>query len=392
MLKVLNRWLLLLFVINIAFGLTSQLIQPLFPLYLRDIGATEIQNALVISLGNLSSTLLMLPGGMLIAKMGKRNLLLLSMALSGSSVLLMAFTRDWTLVVPLNILFNVSMCFFMPTRMAIIAENTTPTNRASLFGVMNLAWPISGIIGPIASGFLVETLGWGSVFVIASTISLVSILPTFRAEEKKEEKEQEAVKRVKGPSILDRRYLPMMAVLFALQVFVTTSLAGINMILPIFLEDKFKLSYSLIGMFFTGSNVLLLFTQILGGYMADRFGRRRLLLICLALTPIAMGAMVLVDNWMVLFGLYALAFGLQSMTWPATLAFLTDLVPGELRGTAFGLNMAGSRLGFTIGPLVAAFFYSAPASSNPFLLATAVFILGLPMAYLLKERTLPESS
>ncbi len=50
--KVLNRELAILFSINVAIGLTSQLVQPLFPLYLKEIGATDIENALVMQ-GNL---------------------------------------------------------------------------------------------------------------------------------------------------------------------------------------------------------------------------------------------------------------------------------------------------------------------------------------------------
>ncbi|MCX6642166.1 MAG: MFS transporter, partial [Candidatus Bathyarchaeota archaeon] len=160
LLKNINQGLLTLFALNVAIGLTTQLVQPLFPLYLKEIGASEIENALVISLGNLSSTLLMLPAGLLIGRFNMRIFMVLSAALSGFSVLLLTFTRDWALVIPLNILLNVSLCLFMPARMAIIAENTTPTNRASLFGVMNLAWPIAGIAGPLAGGYLIEHVGW----------------------------------------------------------------------------------------------------------------------------------------------------------------------------------------------------------------------------------------
>jgi len=55
MLDSLNRNLRYLFIVNFVFGFSVQLITPLFPLYLSEIGATANQNALIISIGGLAS-------------------------------------------------------------------------------------------------------------------------------------------------------------------------------------------------------------------------------------------------------------------------------------------------------------------------------------------------
>jgi DHA1 family multidrug resistance protein-like MFS transporter len=392
LLKNINQGLLTLFALNVAIGITSQLVQPLFPLYLKEIGASEIENALVISLGNLSSTLLMLPAGLLIGRFNMRTFMILSAALSGFSVLLLTFTRDWALVIPLNIMLNISLCLFMPARMAIIAENTTPTNRASLFGVMNLAWPIAGIVGPLAGGYLIEHVGWGNVFIIAAGISFIALFPANRIRQTKIEPNKPDAKKSGGLSIFDRKYMPIMATLFGLQVIVTICMAGVNMILPIYLQDRYHLSYSLIGAFFTGSSILLIVTQIGGGIIADRYGRGRLILICTVLSPLTLGAWVFFDNWIILFVIYALAFALWSLTWPPMLALLTDLLPRELHGAGFGLNMTASRLGFTIGPILAGFFYTVPGSISPFIVSTLIYTLAIPFAYILKKKENETSS
>jgi DHA1 family multidrug resistance protein-like MFS transporter len=390
-LKILNQALLTLFALNLAIGLTSQLVQPLFPLYLKETGATELENALVISIGNLSSTILMLPAGMLVGKYGKKTFLIISAAMSGISVLLMAYTQNWTLIIPLNMLLNISMCFFMPTRMAIIAENTEPGNRASLFGVMNLAWPISGILGPIAGGYLVEHLGWSSVFIIAAIISFIALFPALKIREPKKEVEITPETRDQS-SIFNKDYRPTMLILFTYQVLVTTSMAGVNMILPLYLQDRFHLSYSVIGAFFTGSNFLLIFTQLGGGIVADRYGRRRMILLCTALTPLVLGSWVLFGDWAVLFAVYSLAFALWSLTWPPILAMLTDILPRSLHGAGFGLNMTGSRLGFTVGPIMVGALYFAPGSLVPFIASAVAYALALPFAYQLRRKETKQSN
>lgn len=389
--RILNRALLTLFALNLAMGLTSQLVQPLFPLYLKETGATELENALVISIGNLSSTILMLPAGMLVGKYGKKTFLIISSAMSGLSVLLMAYTRNWMLIIPLNMLLNVSMCFFMPTRMAIIAENTEPGNRASLFGVMNLAWPISGILGPIAGGYLVEHLGWSSVFIIAAIISFIALLPALKIRESKKEIDV-APETGYQSSIFNRDYRPTMLILFTYQVLVTTSMAGVNMILPLFLQDRYHLSYSVIGAFFTGSNFLLIITQLGGGIVADRYGRRRMILLCTALTPLVLVSWALSGDWAVLFAVYSLAFALWSLTWPPILAMLTDVLPRSLHGAGFGLNMTGSRLGFTIGPMLVGALYASPTSLVPFIASAVVYALALPLVYQLNGKEPKQSN
>jgi MFS family permease len=383
-LKFLNRELAILFLVNVAIGMTMQLVQPLFPLYLKDIGATDIENALVISVGNLTSTLLMLPSGALMNRFGKRAFLILASVTSGVSVLLMAFTNSWTIVVPLNMLLNASTCFFVPSRLAIIAENATPTNRAYLFGFMNLAWPIGGIIGPLLGGYLAESVGWNSVFIIAAVMSLLAIYPSLKV---KVEDKVELRSAEKSESIRDRKYMGPISTLFVLQTLVTTSMAGVNMILPLYLRDRFGLSYAVIGAFFTGSNILLVLTQLGGGYLADRYGRRRLLLICGAFAPVVIASWVLFDSWAALLAVYCVAFGLWSLTWPPILAILSDLLPPRLRGTGFGLNMTGSRLGFTLGPMIVGALYMVPGSSIPFLASAVIYALALPLTYLLKEKT-----
>ncbi len=89
MTKGLNRNLLYLFMLNIAFGASMQLINPLFPLFLEEIGASSVQNATVISLGSLVATSLMLPSGLLIDRVGKKTLLITSAVINSVAIFLL---------------------------------------------------------------------------------------------------------------------------------------------------------------------------------------------------------------------------------------------------------------------------------------------------------------
>lgn len=381
---ILDRNLYMLFTLNLAVSISNQLIQPLFPLYLEGLHATEMEIGLVIALSSVAATALMLPSGLLIDRVGKRRILLLSVILATFPTVILSVVRDWRTVIPFTMILNASFSFFVPARMALIAESATPENRATLFGLMNIAWPIGGIVSPVLSGYLIESFGWSLNFLVSAAIIAVSIVPTALLREKRGEP---AVIAPDTPriSLLDRRYLPSMVLFFTFHFIMTTGIGGVNMILPLFLKNQFHMSYHLIGLFFTSTSVVMLLTQIPSGYLADRYGRKRQLAACIAAIPLLIGLLPLIDSWIVLLVIFMAATGLWSMTWPSTLALLSDSVPAEVIGTAFGIRMTGIRLGFTMGPILAGFLYGARGSSAPFLAAALFHLLGIPLALLFRD-------
>ena len=380
----LDRELWFLFALNVAVGFSNQLIGPLFPLYLESLGASEIQIGMVISTASVAATALMFPSGVLIDRVGKRRMLLASVVLSAVPLLLMASVRIWVWVTPFFMVFNAAFSLFIPSRMAMIAERATQGNRATLFGVMNMAWPISGIFAPTLSGFVVENFGWAFPFYIAGGIMVVSILPTIMLRERSVPVVEVAEEGKRG-SLRDPKYLGFMALFFFFHMAMSTGQGCVNTVLPLFLKNELGLTASTIGLFFTGSSVLTLLTQYPSGWLADRYGRKRLILACIAPIPLLYGVWPLVGSWAVLLVLNSLAFGLWSMTWPASLAMLSDFVPPELRGSAFGVRMTGVRLGFTLGPLFGGYLYSGVGGSTVFMAAAASFLVGIGLALFLRE-------
>jgi AAHS family 4-hydroxybenzoate transporter-like MFS transporter len=180
MFSMLNRNLRYLFILNIAFGFSVQLINPLFPLYLSEIGATAAENARVISFGGLVATSLMLPAGLFLDRIGRKTLLIGSSVVNMIAIFLMSNATTWQQVTPLFMIYSATGALFMPARMAMITSNSELGKRASIFGIMNTAWPIAGVISTLISGYLVESVGWRQVFLVGSFVNAISILPGLR--------------------------------------------------------------------------------------------------------------------------------------------------------------------------------------------------------------------
>jgi len=380
----LKRDLWLLFALNIAIGFSAQFITPLFPLYLEGLGASEMEIGLVLSLASILATAMMIPSGLMMNRIGKKRTLLVSVGLAALPPLLISFLDDWRWVTPLYMIFSASFSFFIVSRMAMISESATPRNRATLFGVMNLAWPIGGLVAPTLSGFLVENFGWAPIFQVTTLIMAASLIPTLRLEEPAAPIEVEQV-TAKRPSILDREYLPFMTLIFLFHFLAGMMEGMIGTVLPLFLKNQIMISESLIGLFFTASSILILVLQIPSGRLADRYGRKKVLVLGLLPIPLLLGAWLFVDDWLVLLVLYAAMSGFRSMTWPSSLALLADFIPSELMGSALGVRMMSMRLGSTVAPVLSVYLYSNVGYRSPFLASAALVALSIVIALAFKE-------
>ncbi len=380
----LNRDLWLLFAASFAVVISIQLIQPLFPLFLDSQGASEMEISLVISMASLATTVLMIPGGFLMERMGKKRMLLMGLLIWATVPVFMASARGWRTVAPLYMVYNLADVFVGPTRMAMIAEYATPETQATVFGFMSMDWPVGGIVSPPLSGYLVERSGWHLSFQVAAVVMALGALPVLMLREKKESGKTE--EKVKMSAIFQREYLSVVLLFSAFSFALSTGQSAVGTMLPLFLKNQMGLPPSTIGLFFSGSSVLSLLSQVPGGWLADRYGRKKIILTFLLPIPLIFAAWAVVNDWAAMLVLYSLFAGCMSMMGSASLALLSDSFPSELTGAAFSVRMTGFRMGSILGPLLGGYLYTFLSPRSPFIVAGLLFIVGIPVIYLIKEK------
>jgi len=121
--------------------------------------------------------------------------------------------------------------------------------------------------------------------------------------------------------------------------------------LPKYLE-ALGASVPVIGLFGTAEDFLDAIYQYPGGWIADRFGRRRAFLVFLALATVGYLIYLLGPSWPYAFVGLAFVMAWQSMASPAIFAVIGDALPPNKRTMGFSVQSILKRVPIVIAPII----------------------------------------
>ena len=373
-----NKSLALIFFSTIGFFWAMELVFLLSPLFIKNLGATTFEIGLVYSISGLGTAFLAIPGGLLSDKIGQKIVIIISLILCAISSFLFTLSNTWVILIPLMLIFRSSQSLNLPARNAFISDNTDHNNRAGIFGIMELGFPIGGALGPLLGGVLVDIMGWNFTFYMVTVVSLLSIVPIYFLQESKSNSQLINVTTKDKIQTFRSSFL-----FFGISLMIATSFGVVEPLIPLYLTQNFGTSPTNVGLFFSVTYLAFL-TQIFAGSIADKFGKKRILLLSsIILSPLFLFASI-ADSYLQLMIIFSLLYLSWSATMPSSMALLIEKIPENSRGLALGIRLTGVRLGFTIGPLLGSLIWSYDPSSS-FLLSSLISISVIPLILLIKD-------
>lgn len=154
-----------------------------------------------------------------------------------------------------------------------------------------------------------------------------------------------------------------------------------------FIRDEFALDYTRAALVVSAFSIPYGFSQLPAGWLADRFGARRLLLVGIsgvALTGIMVGLSLSYTMLLVSLALMGLLGGGYH---PAAPSVISRVVDPARRGSALGIHMIGGSASYFLAPLAAAALAAAWGWRMPFVgLAVPALIFGVGFFVILARR------
>jgi MFS family permease len=377
-------------VVTLLNDLSSEVAVRTLPLFLANVlGVKTGIIGLIEGLAESTAALLKMVSGYLSDRAGrKKPLALWGYGLSGLTKPLLFFATGWGLVLAVRILDRIGKGIRTSPRDALIADVTVSEHRGRAFGfnkAMDKAGAVAGLL--LAAAILFVMRSGEPVLTAASyrALVLLSVVPGVAAvivlARWVHERPGAAARAAPTPRLawqgLPARFKAYLGVL------VLFTLGNSSDAFLMLRAQTVGLSPLEVFLALAGFNVVISLSSTSAGALSDVVGRARLIVLgCTIYAVIYFGFAFASAPWhiWILYLGYGLYYGAFQ---GASTALVADLVPGELRGTAYGLFNAATGVAALPASLLAGVlwdWYGAPA---PFLvggalaLAAATGLLGI---------------
>lgn len=150
------------------------------PSIARDTNATQTELSWIIDAYALVFAALLLLGGAIGDRYGRRRALIVGLAIFGAGSLAAAMVSDPGWLIAMRGVLGVGAALVMPATLSTITSTFPPEQKARAVGAWAGVAGASAILGLLASGVLLEVWSWQSVFGLNVVLAAVAIIGAAR--------------------------------------------------------------------------------------------------------------------------------------------------------------------------------------------------------------------
>jgi DHA1 family multidrug resistance protein-like MFS transporter len=365
----------LLSIVGFAFVL------PFIPFYIREIGVTDeklvpVWAGILGAASSLTMTIFSPIWGWLSDRYGRK--LMVERSMFAGAVLTMAMGMVGN-VYQLLILRLLSGVFTgtISASISLVSSVLPGANLGFGLGLMQVAVFLGLSLGPWIGGMIADSVGYRLTFIAGGLLLLVGGLLVLMG----------AKEQFIRPSAVSLKRSGSLRTLFALPGFVSLMVVFLLFhfsiqiaipILPLFIEEVGNLKTavaSTTGLMFAVAGAAASISAIAIGYLSDRMGHKRVLIVNLFITGVMWAAHALAQNIHQLL-VVRIFFGFAAGgNLPTMNALVGKLTTKETYGKAYGLMASMTSLGMTLGPLAGGFMAAHLGFRWPFVAVSLLLSL-----------------
>lgn len=369
---------LIVFIDLIGFGIVI----PILPLYAEEFGPSPIVFGLLMASFSAMQFLFAPILGRLSDRVGRRPVLLVSLVGSAVGYLIFGFAGSLAMLFASRIIDGISGGN-ISTAQAVIADITTPEERAKGMGMVGAAFGLGFILGPAVGGLLVQVAPWlpGVAAAVASLTAFVMVLvflpetvdPNARATARRHPLNLKSL----GNAVSHPLVWPCLAIVFL----IIFAFSNFETTFAQFAVHAHDFSRSSVYWLFVYAGVLGALVQ--GGlvrHLAPRFGEARLVFVGTILGFLALGFMPYAGSRGLLMAVLALLALGQGLAGPSLSALTSKLVDADEVGGVMGVYQGMSSLARIIGPFWGEVVYGKIGIAWPYRTGSIFMLLAAVVA------------
>jgi len=370
------------FLIGTGQTVVGAAVAPLVPLYAVSMGATPAVVGMVAASHALLPLLLGVWAGAAVDAVGSRRLSIAGSAVLVVAVGVLAVARGIGWLMIGQALSGLAGTMLIVSCQTSVAQASTDDDRDRNFGFFAFWVSVGQMIGPLIGGFVAEGFSIRTALLVCAVLAAApgvlalrmppvqEISATFDAvgHALRERNAYQSAWRLARRRDLKFLMLVTFVIIFAWSIR--------QSFYPLYLQSVglSKASIGLIYSFLGGSSMIV---RPLVGTIAGRLGRRRILMIALALATFGIGVTPLLKTlWPLALAVATtgIAFG---FTQPLTMSMMAGNVGPRERGLALSLRMTSNRLAEVVSPVLFGAAVALTGLGSAFYLAAGVLAAGI---------------
>lgn len=358
-------------------SIPSYFLSFILPIYALKLGASAIEIGMLFSVFSLFSIFMRPFVGRWIDKKGRKKGFIIGLVAFSLTRLLFLIGHDYTYIFIARIIQSIAASFFSISLDAMISDISSIEDRSKNFGEVSQYGNRGSFLGSIIGfNLLFSNIAenpFPLIFGIYFIISIVSIYFGVRDVE-----ETIGIRKVAETSetAINKIFIKYLWIIGIL------SLAnGITApIFIIYLKDHITQDLSLITFMFIPSGILAMYLPSKLGTLADRYGRKKLMISGLLIEAILTMMIPFARDYYFFITIYTIIIASALMSIPAQQALVSEITGEKNRGKNYGLYHLALGLGGVVGPLIGSGIYQYINKDLVFyiegigFLATVVFI------------------
>lgn len=342
------------------------LLPPILPLLSRDLDVSIALLGLALGAQALVNTAFQLPFGYLADHYDRTIALGLSSVLGGTGALITAVAPDFAVLVLGQVVLGIGVAGHHPSHYPLLSDATPEQARGRAFAIYNFGGSLGFATPPvvITAIIAVQGLTWRHAIGLLGAVGLayalvVTALVASRVDDDVSAPNVDAT--ATGGPVAERLRAELRALvaepgilaLAVLALFASTANWGLTSYAVVFLTDVYALSLGVANLTLTGLFVVGAGAILVGGYLTDRFGGGRILILSFLGFTVLVGLIAarLVPA-IAAVGLFLLLGGIRSLASPARDELTERLAARGTVAKSFAVVTIGIMLGSTIAPPV----------------------------------------